>query len=139
MKVTGTRQVETSSVRRSSRVQETGGDSFSVDRSAPEKHAAPVAPANPLTALDALLTLQSVPQAGDGRKRATRRADEMLDLLDGIRLGLLDGRIPRGKLESLLRIVRVNRDEIPDPRLAQVLDEVELRASVELAKYGAAP
>jgi hypothetical protein len=65
-----------------------------------------------------------------------RRAGDMLDLLDDIRVGLLEGRVPRGKLEGLLRMVQSRRDEVVDPRLSAVLDEIELRAAVELAKYG---
>ena len=58
----------------------------------------------------------------------------MLDHLDAIRHGLLLGSIPRDKLNGLLAVVRERRDDVGDPRLAAVLDEIELRAAVELAK-----
>ena len=58
----------------------------------------------------------------------------MLDLLDDVHVGLLDGSIPAGRLIALANSVRGKRDEVGDPRLAEVLDEIELRAAVEVAK-----
>ena len=58
----------------------------------------------------------------------------MLDLLDDVRLGLLEGTIPASRLIALADTVRGKRDEVSDPRLAEVLDEIELRAAVEAAK-----
>jgi hypothetical protein len=89
--------------------------------------------------MDALLALQAVPEAGEGKRRAVKRAGDMLDLLDDIRIGLLEGGVPRGKLEGLLRMVQTRRDDFADSRLAQILDEIELRAQVELAKFGCNP
>ena len=64
------------------------------------------------------------------------RAEDMLDHLDDIRLGLLMGAIPISKLTSLVQVVKDQRDQVDDPRLASVLDEIEVRAAVELAKLG---
>jgi hypothetical protein len=58
----------------------------------------------------------------------------MLDELEQIRLGLLLGAIPRAKLEQLAQLVRARREQVDDPRLMAILDEIELRAAVELAK-----
>jgi hypothetical protein len=58
----------------------------------------------------------------------------MLDHLEEIRLGLLLGTIPMAKLEQLGQLVRAKRDQINDPQLLAILDEIELRAAVELAK-----
>lgn len=58
----------------------------------------------------------------------------MLDQLEEIRVGLLTGAIPRDRLEALDRLVQENRGQVVDPRLGEILDEIELRARVELAK-----
>jgi len=58
----------------------------------------------------------------------------MLDRLDDIRLGLLTGTVSKERLSELSRLARVRRAEVDDPRLVEVLDEIELRAEVELAK-----
>lgn len=66
--------------------------------------------------------------------RSKKRAEDMLDRLEEIRLGLLTGSIPRDRLEALDRLVQEHRDQVVDPRLGEILDEIELRARVELAK-----
>jgi hypothetical protein len=66
--------------------------------------------------------------------RSKKRAEDMLDRLDEIRLGLLAGNIPRERLEALDRLVQEQRLQVADPRLSEILDEIELRARVELAK-----
>lgn len=99
--------------------------------------AAPVESAAPLTAVDALLAAQAVPDSLDkeARRRAVRHGEDILERLDEIRVGLLSGGLSRERLIDLARMVRNRRDNVSDPRLAAVLDEIELRAEVELAKY----
>ena len=48
--------------------------------------------------------------------------------------GLLAGGIPRLTLNRLASAVSARRDGFSDPKLQSVLDEIELRARVELAK-----
>jgi hypothetical protein len=87
--------------------------------------------------LNAVLALQEAPDATT-RSRAKQRAKErggmMLDQLEEIRMGLLMGTIPMAKLEMLAQLVRAKREQIDDPKLLAILDEIELRAAVELAK-----
>ncbi len=89
---------------------------------------------SPVTAVDALLAVQEVGDATQGRSQGLIRAQRLLDGLDDIRHGLLVGAIPRSKLAALVGVVREEREKSNDPRLSSLLDEVELRASVELAK-----
>ena len=89
----------------------------------------------PIGALNAMLTLQEVADPLDARGRARRRGEQVLDLLDRIRLGILAGTLSQPELTNLARLVRSRRDEIDDPRLAEILGEIELRAEVELAKF----
>ena len=81
------------------------------------------------------LSLQEVGDAATGRSKGLQRAAGLLDQLDEIRHGLLVGGLSRHSLLDLARSVREQRATIGDPRLAEVLDEIELRAEVELAKY----
>ena len=93
-----------------------------------------------LGAVDALLALQETPQSDDAlnspRRRAIRRGEEMLDILDEIKLSLLMGQLPKAKLARLLSAVERQNGTFNDPRLGEVLAEIELRAKVELAKFG---
>jgi hypothetical protein len=109
---------------------------FEVEASA-VKTAAPAGPAAGLTAvhsLDALLALQATPTLAERRKRAVKRAGRLLDVLDAMKLDLLDGAATPSATAELQKAVIEERSEVEDPRLASVLDEIEVRAAVELAK-----
>ena len=85
--------------------------------------------------VDSLLAVQEVSdEGGGGKENAQQRAELMLDRLEEIRTGLLLGGIPRAGLEDLARAARETRESFIDPSLSEVLDDIELRARVELAK-----
>lgn len=88
--------------------------------------------------LDALLSLQ---EAGDSTseeavKRSKRRGLAILDQLEKIKMGLLVGELPESELRQLSTMVASQREKIMDPKLVEILDEIDLRAQVELAKFG---
>ena len=84
--------------------------------------------------MSALIALQEVPDARTGRAKAVRRGRDMLDVLDELRDGLLTGSISRSSVQRLLVLTNAEREDFMDPGLAAVMDEIELRAKVELAK-----
>lgn len=85
--------------------------------------------------IDALLALQAVEVPGE-RGARVRHGHEMLDLLDDLKIALLCGGLPGAKLESLVHTVSKRPVRFGDERIEAVLDEIELRARVELAKLG---
>ena len=90
--------------------------------------------------VDALLALQAAGAVGDPlerRKRAVRRADHILDILGEVRIALIDGDLSHSTLDRLSRAIREQRENTEDPRLEGVLNEIETRAAVELAKLQA--
>ncbi|NDC89154.1 MAG: hypothetical protein EB075_10170 [Bacteroidetes bacterium] len=92
---------------------------------------------NSIENASACLSLTSVdPDAGGGRanRRLMLRAEEMLERLEEIRHGLLMGSIPKSILADLAQMVRSRREAGGHPHLIAILDEIELRAEVELAK-----
>lgn len=95
----------------------------------------------PLASISALLAVQGAGDPTEGRSRARSRGHALLDRLDEIRLGLLADGIPRDTLRALAAELRQCRQVCPDPALNAALDEIELRAMVEPAKYddGATP
>lgn len=99
--------------------------------------AGPLSGASAVNSVDALLALQGAGDFRGARKRATERAFSLLDVLDDLKLALLEGGIPRSRLSALMELLKSERDGVDDPRLEAALDEVELRAAVELAKYHA--
>jgi hypothetical protein len=84
--------------------------------------------------IDALLALQEVGGPLERRRKAVRRAGAILDVLDEVKLALLDGGVPPAALERLMAAVRLERGGADEPRLQGLLDEIETRAAVELAK-----
>lgn len=93
----------------------------------------------PAGALDALLAVQEAESALERRARARRRANDLIEGLDQIRDGLLAGQISPERLDALSAMVATHRDEADDPHLTEILDEIELRVQVELAKLGRLP
>jgi hypothetical protein len=91
-----------------------------------------------VTSLDALIALQEVGGPMERRRRATGRAGRILDALDDLKIELLAGGLTATIVEALTRAVRDQRALTDDPRLEGVLDEIETRAAVELAKLEAA-
>jgi hypothetical protein len=99
----------------------------------------PAAPKNvtgaaPLNGADTMLALQEVADITERNRKARERGNAMLDRLEAIRIGLLDGVVSTETIAELGRLVRDRKDGAGDPRLAGLLDEIELRAAVELAK-----
>jgi len=86
--------------------------------------------------IDALLAAQEVedPTARAARRRMTARADTILDELERMRMALLTGSMTVGHLIDIADVVALHREKIMDPRLSALLDEVDLRAQIELAK-----
>lgn len=90
-----------------------------------------------LTGLESLLAVQAVDAdegGGRGKRRMMQRGEELLDRLEDIRRGLLMGTIPESRLMQLSQLVKSKREAGADPQLSAILDEIELRAEVELAK-----
>lgn len=96
------------------------------------------APVAALTPLDAILAIQSVGDAMGGKRKAVKRGSNLLDLLEGIKADLLVGGITPERLDALVEELSVYRDRT-EPGLDALLDDIELRVLVELAKQGRFP
>jgi hypothetical protein len=88
-----------------------------------------------VSSLSALLALQDVEGPTERRRRSIGRADRILDRLDALKLSLLEGGVTAASLGALNEAVRDQRAMTDDPGLEGVLDQIELRAAVELAKF----
>lgn len=136
MKITGPAGPNQVQPRAPLRRGRTGDGSFASSLASEASSPQSATAASPTSAIDALLALQEVGDVGSERKKAIRRGNDLLDRLEEIRIGLLTGQISRDRLQQLARLAREGRPAIDDPRLAEVLAEIELRAEVELAKLG---
>ncbi len=124
-------------VRRRSKAGSEGssGSAFSVSATDGESAPAQVGGSGPVNAVGALLSVQEVDDATTGKSGGVRRGIELLDLLDNIRVALLTGRIPEAQLQNLLNAMKRHREAISDPILEATINEIEVRAAVELAKF----
>ena len=98
--------------------------------------AAHVSSTGSIAGLDALLSIQGVDAPEEREERAKSRAHSILDQLEEMRVDLLTGRVPVGRLQQIAEMVGKVRDHVDDSRLSLLLDDVDLRARVELAKWG---
>lgn len=138
MKITGSGRTETTPVKRKNVSGAGSGSEFvleeSTDGGKSSQTNAPLATGR-LSSLGALIGLQETcDKAHEGRRKAFERAEEMLDLLDDVRHGLLLGELSSSKLNRLLSITKVKDDDFADPGLVQILSDIKTRAKVELAK-----
>jgi hypothetical protein len=86
--------------------------------------------------VDSLLAAQSVedPTARAAKKRMRSRSMSVLDELEKLRMGMLSGSMTVGHMIDIADVVASHREKITDPSLTAIMDEIDLRAQVELAK-----
>lgn len=101
---------------------------------APAASAQAAAPTAGVSDVSALMALQGVETATERRRRAVRRGGTLLDRLDELKIALLSGEAGEGALERLGRTLREERPDDADPDLTGLLEQIDLRAAVELAK-----
>ncbi len=133
MEITRTR-IETSAVRRADRAIRTGGKGFATSEAGDTQASTGLTGSGPVAAVETLLALQGIEDTADQRSRGVAQADELLHLLDEVRDGLLAGGIPRRTLSRMAHAIAKRKESFADEKLQNILDEIDLRARVELAK-----
>ena len=133
MEIKGTGRIDGPRVIRKAANTSTTSEAFSVSETV-EPRAQVVSGPGPIAALDSILTLQGMEDSTDHRSKGISHGEQLLDMLDQVRDGLLAGGIPRATLNRLANAVSRRHEVFADPKLQTVLDEIELRAHVELAK-----
>jgi hypothetical protein len=89
----------------------------------------------PVTSMDMLLSLQEIPDDEiKKRKAVVAESNGTLEALETLRLALLAGSVPEHLLHTLGKVVAVQKQRVDDPRLMSIIEDIELRAAVELAK-----
>ncbi len=86
--------------------------------------------------VESLLAVQAEGSATDERKqRLTHQyGADLLDRLGRIHADLLAGAISKDRLCELAQAVRAQRKRCQDPKLNEIISQIELRAEVEIAK-----
>ncbi|WP_135076168.1 flagellar assembly protein FliX [Terasakiella sp. SH-1] len=93
---------------------------------------------NPVASMDSILSIQEVGDATEEENRRVlyQRGEDILDRLSEIQQEILSGAISVDRLQNLAHLLRARRETVDDPQLVQIIDEIELRAEVEIAKWG---
>ena len=133
MEIKGPGRVETTNIRRAGK-SAPGDSAFKVGDAPAQPQAQAVSGPGPLAAVESILLLQQLDDTRGGRSRGLAHGEQLLDMLDQVRDGLLGGGIPRTTLNRLASAVGRRQESFADPRLQGILDEIDLRARVELAK-----
>lgn len=109
------------------------GARFSLDTGGASAKIESQAPISILGGLEALIAIQSEDTTRERRRRSAKRGQAMLDVLDELKIALLSGRLTP---ELQTRLTNTLRDQMPsgDAGLDRIIDAIELRAEVELAK-----
>ena len=142
MKISGTNPVRPSTVQRKKGASESsstqsaddflsilgGGTSVSVSNDQP------ISDVQPISSVGSLLTLQEMPEDELSNRKAIMHSKTTLETLEKLRHSLLMGSVPAHVLHDLNRMVNSQRHLAVDPKLKEILDDIELRAAVELAK-----
>lgn len=87
-----------------------------------------------LAGIDALIALQGVESPEERRRRAIGRGRSALDALDALKIAFLSGTFDQADVGRLKAAAAGLKDATGDPRLDNLLAEIDLRVAVELAK-----
>ena len=68
------------------------------------------------------------------RQKGVARGNNILGALDEMKIEMLAGRLSPAQVLKLIGTIEGRENDSDDPRLEALLDEIELRARVELAK-----
>ena len=112
------------------------GGSFSISEPETPQSVGPTSGLRTISSVDALMALQGIETPTERRKRAVAKGRKALDVLDRLKIGLIDGSLDQSTLARLKVAADGLTEESGDPGLDSVLSEIDLRVAVELAKAG---
>ncbi|MFQ5625507.1 MAG: flagellar assembly protein FliX [Methyloligellaceae bacterium] len=134
MRVAQTRRSNATQTTRSARSAGARDGQFQLpERRATTRRAEISGPAR-VGSVDTLVALQAVEDPSDRRRKAVKTGDNILDLLDKLKIGLLSDQVSVTDLDALKTTIERQQSLESDPELNDVLKQIDLRARVELAK-----
>ncbi len=121
-------------VSNSAPARRTAGSGFSVSNDNAAGKSAAIQAAGGINGIDALLALQGVEDAIERRRRFAKRGTKALDMLDALKVQIIEGRIDLATLTRLETMLNELAERSGEARLDGVLDAIGLRVAVEIAK-----
>jgi len=89
---------------------------------------------SPAAGINNMLSVQEISDEEISRKKLVQKGKDLLDSLERLRQQLLIGGVPLAVLQELGERLSLQRQMVNDPQLLAIIDDIELRAAVELAK-----
>lgn len=126
----------TAAAAKSSPARRAASGSFSVGDSEAPRNSAATTNLRAVGNIDALMALQGFEDPAERKRRTVAHGRSALDMLDELKLGMLDGSLEPSALLRLKSLSGGFAQGSGDPGLDSVMDEIELRVEVELAKAG---
>lgn len=114
----------------------TASGSFSLNEGESPRNAGAAGSLRAISTVDALIALQGGEDSTERKKRSVARGRRALDVLDNLKIALLDGSVDQSTLARLKVAAEGLTEGSGDPGLDSVLSEIDLRVAVELAKAG---
>ncbi|MCE2951402.1 MAG: flagellar assembly protein FliX [Alphaproteobacteria bacterium] len=124
-------------LRRSQTIKKTtGGGAFakSLKETSASQETSLASSCGDVASLNSLMALQEVSDALSGKSRAFSRAQDMLEILEKMRTSLLIGHFSKRDLEDIAKKVSTRVHENVEPDLQELLEQIEQRVHIELAK-----
>lgn len=135
MRITDQNRVNRTDAKKAKKADQSGSQTFRVQGETQQTRASTSsAPSQDVGSIDALLALQAVEDPLVGKKKSIQRGHDLLDGLERIKTDLLVGRLSESRLDNMLNLVTKARQK-NDPELDGIIDDIELRVRVELAKF----
>ena len=85
--------------------------------------------------LNSILSLQEISIQDEEKRRGRTYGDMLLNDLEHLRNSILSGKVSISQLESIQKNIETARPDVNDLQLTQIMNDIELRAKVEIAKY----
>lgn len=114
----------------------TASGTFTVSEQETPRNAGATTSLRAISTVDALIALQGVDDPSERKKRSVAKGRHALDMLDHLKVALLDGSVDQSTLARLKVAAEGLTDDSGDPGLDDVLSAIDLRVAVELAKAG---
>ena len=136
MKVTGFGSITTNNVskRRSTSATGSFADLLSSSEAGEASGAHAASDVAAMSGINNLVALQEISDEEVRRKKLVQRGNNLLDSLEELRRRLLIGTLPPHVVIELSKQISEQKQMVMDPRIMEVIEDIELRAAVELAK-----
>lgn len=86
--------------------------------------------------VESILAAQQSADPTEHRSRGLllSHGNDLLDRLDQLRMAILNGVVPKERLQDIAKRLRERKISSDDPKLNEIIEEIELRVEVEIAK-----